>query len=71
MNKQIGAIFLLIASILYATDQICHSLTHVAMSNFGISIGANPVNNWLTIILACISAILGIFFILKGIKNEH
>ncbi|WP_313131309.1 hypothetical protein [Anaerocolumna sp.] len=70
MKKIVGSIFLLIASILYATDRIGYYLLNVAMSNLGVSTKTGYINDIVTIVLAIISAILGIYLLLKPEKKD-
>lgn len=70
MKKIVGSIFLLIASILYATDRIGYYLLKVAMSNLGVSAETGYINDIVTIVLAIISAILGIYLLLKPEKKD-
>jgi hypothetical protein len=70
MKKIIGAIFILIACILYSTDRITFYLSTIALSNLGVSTKQNFINDTFTIVLAVIFAIVGIVILLMKDTKE-
>jgi hypothetical protein len=71
-NKLVGAIFLLISSVLYATDRICHYLFMVATSNMGVVYEENSfsIDNWFNLILSIAFLLIGIFLLIIGNRKK-